>query len=363
MNPNSPIEYHLDILTLKDFVNQEIQLNKMTAADGETIFNCLKSVVLCAELKPFLTAPVGEKSDTYYEKYVRLESEQQLNTIPDFFSSNGDFYELNRHYYIHLEEISFEIFATLFAIKLQELESLNLSIKDFLDFQIFDNFSGDKESVANLCYYLLEVAGNFRLLPAISDKLKDWMQSNNLIIDNNNAHFDSANTVPEILENDSDHTNMTEEDTESTLPKEEPKDFKIEGNFSDDEINKFFSFLYLEKSCDNKPYLEEIQVIDIFKNGLTIPAIPTVNKYKLNIDPRFPKKIIDYAIHLFFTKHSHTFKGKAKFLKFFGSYIEDYKAALESDQKLTMLISNITGETSSKNKILWNKYLPERHHI
>ena len=362
MNDYKYIDYHLDILALKDFANSQIELNKMTKADGEIIFNCLKSVVFHAELKPFLYAPVGESIDSYYQKYVRLESEPSYNAIPDFFSSNGDFYELDRHYYVHTNEISFDIFSTLFALKLLELESLQLSIHDFLDFQVYDNFFGNKQSLASLCYNLLEVAGNFQLLPATSGKLMDWLQTNDLIINDNTALSNDFSTVTDLSENNDEIKSLKEEEIEESIIKAEHKDFKIEGNFNDEEINKYFSFLYLERSCDKKPFLEEAAVKEIFKNGLIVPANSPSIKYKLNIDPRFPRKIIDYSIHQFFYKHSITKRDKSNFLKFFGSYIEDYKAALVSEKNLKELTSNITGEKSPKGKIIWNNYLPERHH-
>lgn len=100
MNQNPYIDYHIDIKTLLDFANEQIESGKMTSDEGKIIFKCLKQVVLNAELKPFLEAP-KDLEDPYYNKYVRLESETLSKLIPDFFSSNGDFYDLQRPYFVN----------------------------------------------------------------------------------------------------------------------------------------------------------------------------------------------------------------------------------------------------------------------
>ena len=49
---------------------------------------------------------------------------------------------------------------------------------------------------------------------------------------------------------------------------------------------------------------------------------------------------------------------KAPFLKFFGSYFEQYSDALVSPRKLEMLASNITGIKTNRCKIDFEKYIP-----
>jgi hypothetical protein len=78
----------------------------------------------------------------------------------------------------------------------------------------------------------------------------------------------------------------------------------------------------------------------------------------LNIEPRFPKKIVDYAIHQFFNLNSITKRDMADYVKFFASYIEDYEKALISPEALKAVRSNITGERSPKDRIKWEEYIP-----
>ena len=137
---------------------------------------------------------------------------------------------------------------------------------------------------------------------------------------------------------------------------ETPGGTRISGVLSDKQIRRFFSFLYLETSSNGKPFITK-EVFDIvFKNGLTIPDVPLKNKYSINCSLGSPRNQIDYAIHLLMRIH----KGgkKAPYLKFFGSYFEQYSDALVSPRKLEMLASNITGVKSTRCKIDFDKYLP-----
>jgi hypothetical protein len=137
---------------------------------------------------------------------------------------------------------------------------------------------------------------------------------------------------------------------------ETPRGTRINGVLSDKQIRRFFSFLYLETSSNGKPFITK-EVFDIvFNNGLTIPDVPLKEKYKINCSLSSPRNQVDYAIHLLMRIH----KGgkKAPYLKFFGSYFEQYSDALVSLRKLEMLASNISGVKSPRCKIDFNKYLP-----
>ena len=137
---------------------------------------------------------------------------------------------------------------------------------------------------------------------------------------------------------------------------ETPGGTKINGVLSDAEIRRFFSFLYLETSSNGKPFISK-EVFDIvFTKGLVIPDSPLKEKYKINCSLSSPRNQVDYAIHLLMRIH----KGgkKAPYLKFFGSYFEQYSDALVSPRKLEMLASNISGVKSTRCKIDFDKYLP-----
>ena len=137
---------------------------------------------------------------------------------------------------------------------------------------------------------------------------------------------------------------------------ETPRGVRINGVMSDEEARRFFSFLYKETSSNGKPFISK-EVFDIvFRNGLVIPDVPLKEKYSINCSLGSPRNQIDYAIHLLMRIH----KGgkKAPYLKFFGSYFEQYSDALVSPRKLEMLASNISGIKSTRCKIDFDKYLP-----
>jgi hypothetical protein len=137
---------------------------------------------------------------------------------------------------------------------------------------------------------------------------------------------------------------------------ETPGGTRINGVLSDEDIRKLFSFLYLEPSSNGKPFISKEVFNIVFANGLVIPDMPLKKKYTINCSLSSPKNQIDYAIHLLMRIH----KGgkKAPYLKFFGSYFEQYSDALVSPRKLEMLASNISGVKSTRCKIDFDKYMP-----
>jgi hypothetical protein len=146
------------------------------------------------------------------------------------------------------------------------------------------------------------------------------------------------------------------EQEEGKVVAEMPRGLRINGVMSDEEVRRFFSFLYLEPSCNGKPFISK-EVFDIvFRNGLLIPNVPLKEKYTINCSLSSPRNQVDYAIHLLMRIH----KGgkKAPYLKFFGSYFIEYSDALVSPRKLEMLASNISGVKSPRCKIDFDKYLP-----
>lgn len=143
---------------------------------------------------------------------------------------------------------------------------------------------------------------------------------------------------------------------EGKVVAEMPRGVRINGVMSDEEVRRFFSFLYKKTSSNGKPFISK-EVFDIvFKNGLTIPEVPLPKKFSFNCSLGSPRNQIDYAIHLFMRKNLGG--KKAPYLKFFGSYFIEYSDALVSPRKLEMLASNISGVKSPRCKIDFDKYLP-----
>ena len=348
MNKTSLPEYHIELTELRNFVNNQIETGKLDTVRGMVVFKSLKDAVIGTGIKPFLSVPAKGESNSYYEKYYNLERHPEYATknIPEFFSNEKDFYDLDAILNIYKEKIKTESFKILFLLKLYQLESTGLSIEGFLDFQVHDNFYGDKENLNSFLYQFLANDGIFCLLPTTISSLENWISKEET--DEVNLKKTKEKSKGSIIKvSDNSVSNFKEE-------------VEIKGHFSIEEIRKYFSFLYEEKSANKKPFLEKEKVDEIFKNGLIIPSKPIEPKYQLNVTRKYPKTIIDYAIQDFWTKHSIKLKDKGLYLKFFGSYIENYQAAVESDEKLDLILSNFSGTKTGRNKVKWEKYLPER---
>jgi hypothetical protein len=181
-------------------------------------------------------------------------------------------------------------------------------------------------------------------------QLRQIIAENQLFSPNSAMFLTELNGLHKILRNE-----RSGQEERKVVP-EMPGGTRISGVLSDAEIRTFLSFLYKETSSNGKPFISK-EVFDIvFRNGLVIPDVPLKEKYSINCSLSSPRNQIDYAIHLLMRIH----KGgkKAPYLKFFGSYFEQYSDALVSPRKLEMLASNITGVKSTRCKIDFDKYLP-----
>jgi len=353
MNNNQEIDFHIELSTLKDFANKLIE-NKLVPINAGHIFSVLKQAVINSDVNPFLRKPVDLVKKGYYDKYVRLEEENMsYYAIPDFFSHEDDFYDMDRNLNFSRVYVNDDLFQELFSLKLLELDYSKINLLEFMNFQLYDNYNGKKEEFGYFLSRLLAKDSIFCLLPSINDKIQQWLKVNNI----------------SIILNDLDEELAHEKEDDITKPIidhwEEKKNQKIEGNMSIDEIKHFFSFLYKEKieksgNYDFQPILTKEEVDMIFSNGLVIPEKPLEKKVKLCIPPRFPKKIIDLAIFKLFDLNSLSHRDKKDYLLFFANYIEDYKNALNSKKALESLAKNITGDKSPRDKIIWDNYIPER---
>lgn len=353
------IDFHIEISSLLNFVNEQIDLDTPIPINKEETIDCLKRAVISSETKPFLLAKAEEDNGLYYEKYVRLEKEFQDKRIPDYFSYKGDFYDLDAKLNIIKSNTNDDVFKHLFLIKMLEINSAGFSFNDFFNFQMYDNFYGDKEGFA--CFLALLTGKNINpyLLPLIKEHITKW------VIDNGQTAVFSL--IENVEENNKtgEADDGSEKDAIHQMQKDEEfyaskRNVKLQGHFTDDEIRHYFSFLFLEKGADKQPFLSEGAVKQIFANGLFIPAEPLVDKFEFHRDPRIPKAIVDYAIHKLMIKNSYTSRDKNDYLIFMGSYIKNYEGVLESSNKLVSIGKNISGEKPSKCIINWNKYLPER---
>ena len=141
---SSPIDLHIELSSLRDFINDQIHSGNPYSFDGKELYEILKRVVIDSELKPFLTIPKDESDNNYYQKYLRQSQEGFEKLIPDFFEYEGEFYDLVRIQYVYKEFTRAEDFEKLFLIKLLELKTNECPIGEFLYFQQVDNFYGQK---------------------------------------------------------------------------------------------------------------------------------------------------------------------------------------------------------------------------
>ncbi len=351
MNHPQEIDYHIELSSLKHFANKLIE-NKVVPIDAQHIFSVLKQAVINSEVAPFLRKPITQESDGYYEKYLRLEEENKSNNmVPDFFIHESDFYDMDRYLNFSRAYVNDDHFQVLFGLKLIELDSSKANIKGFLYFQLYDNYNGNIEEYGYFLHRLMAKDSISYLLSSINDKIQQWIKVNKVSL----ALIDNEDDV-EIESLDNTENNMDDH-------WEDKKNKKIEGKMSIEEIKHFFSFLYKEQfekssNCEFKPILTKEEVDMIFSNGLVIPEKPLEKKVKLCTPPRFPKKVIDYAIYKFFDLNSYSHRDKKDYVLFFANYIEDYGSALNSKLALDSLAKNITGERSKSDKIKWNDYIP-----
>ncbi len=353
MNYPQEIEYHIELSSLKDFANKLIE-NKLVPIDSRHILSALKQAVINSEVAPFLRKPITQESNGYYEKYLKLEEENKSNNmVPDFFKHEDDFYDMDRNLNFSRAYVNDDHFQVLFGLKLIELDASKANIKEFIDFQLYDNYNGNKEEYGYFLHRLTAKDSNYYLLPSINEKIQQWIKVNKVSI----ALIDNEDDVE--MNSVDNATNLIVDHWEAK------KNKKIDGKMNNDEIKHFFSFLYKEQfekssNYEFKPILTKEEVDMIFSNGLVIPAKPLEKKVKLCIPPRFPKKVIDHAIYKFFEVNSYSYRDKKDYILFFSNYIEDYENALNSKIALESLAKNITGETSPKDKIKWEEYIPNK---
>lgn len=349
--PTLPTDLHLELSSLRNFVNDQINAGNPYGLDGKDFYEVLKRVVIDAEVKPFLTPPKSESEQNYYEKYRRQSREGFYKHIPDFFEYEGDFYDLDRVQYAHKDFTRAEDFEKLFMIKLLELKSINYPIGEFLSFQQFDSFYGQKESIDSFLYQLTEKDGNSDLLQDLCQILRDWIGSQNLETLMKSSIQTQDTEVDDTVVERFDAQDQWENEIEALRGK------RIKCKWSLDQIVHYFSFLFEEKSDNGEPYLKKEQVEQIFKNGFRIPEKPIEPLFKLNYSLRFPVKNVTYAIHYFYGAANERSHDKLAYILFFASFIEDYNRYFITKEDYKTF-SNNSYKAPSRNKIDWDKYRP-----
>ena len=347
-----PIDLHIELSSLRDFINGQIHSGNPYSFNGKELYDILKRVVIDSELKPFLTAPKDESEVNYYEKYQRLSQEKFDKFIPDFFEYEGEFYDLERIQYVYKEFTRPRDFEKLFLIKLLELKANEYPIGEFLYFQQVDNFYGQKDSIDGFLYQLTENDSNCRLLQELCKVLKDWIGSQSLkLLEQSSEESKVADESDSIIE----QVNSQEEWEKET---ESLKGRRIKCNWSMEQIQQYFSYLYKEKSEDGKPYVTKEQVDKMFENGFKIPDHPIDPLIKPNFSKRYPFKNITFGINQFYSRSRIKYTDKRAYFQFFSMHIDGYARFMTSPKVYENFSRNTSKALPSRTLIKWEQYLP-----
>lgn len=347
-----PIDLHLEISSLRNFINDQINLGNPFSFDAKDFYEILKRVVIDSEAKPFLTFPKDESENNYYEKYRRQSQEEFDKLIPDFFEHEGEFYDLERIQYVYKDFTRAEDFEKLFTIKLLGLKTNENPIGEFLSFQQFDNFYGQKDSIDSFLYQLTENDSNCRLLKDLCQFLRDWIDNQHLEILMLSPKKSYNLEVEESVIENVDSQEKWNHEIESL------KGTTINCKWNLDQIRHFFSFLYMEKSENGEPYLKKEQVDQILKNGLQIPDKPMELLFKPNCSKRYPFKNITFAINFFYSKSSKKFNDKRAYYLFFSMFIEGYSHNLISQKSYENFSRNTSKSLPGRTTLNLTQYLP-----
>lgn len=347
-----PIDLHLEVCNLKDFINDQIYSGNPYSFDGKEFYEILKRVVIDAEVKPFLTFPKDQNEQPYYDNYRNRSNEEFQQPIPDFFEYEGEFYDLERIQYVYKEFTRAQDFEKLFLIKILELKSSDYSIVEFLSFQKYDSFFGEKESIDSFLYQLTEKESNCHLLQDLCQILRDWIGITSLETLMKSSIENQEKVLDDTLIKKFDAQDQWENGIVALRGKQ------IKCKWSLDQIVHYFSFLYKEKSENGDPYLTKEQVDKIFENGFRIPDKPIAPLFKPNCNKRYPLKNITFAINEFYKKSHTNFKNKRAYFTFFASFIEGYTNYLISPEEYKTFSSNTSNSLASRTRINWNLYLP-----
>jgi hypothetical protein len=347
-----PIDLHLEIGSLRNFINDHIEQGNLLLFDGKNLYESLKRVVIGSEIRPFLTFPKDESENSYYDRYVRQSREPFDKLIPDFFEYQGEFYDLDKPQYVNNEFISSEDFERLFIIKLLELKTISYPIDQFLSFQQFDNFYGEKYSIDSFLYQLTENDGNRHHLQEVCQAIESWISIENLVkLKSTSIEDDSSELLNRIIQNSPPQITWMKQ-------LDNLKGKEIESKWNIDQIVYYFSFLYKEKSENGQSFLKKEEVDKIFEQGFRMPGCDIDPLFKLNLSERLTFSLMHFAIYQFNDKAGFRRIHKKQYLLFFASYIQDLSKYKYSKKFYESYSKNTYNSNSSLSSIDWSNYLP-----
>lgn len=338
------IDFHIELSSIIAYFNDQVLSGKQMPATAKQVYEYAIGAYAEISHKPFLVA--AQADDDYYQRYLQESVKEVEKTVPDFFEYQGDFYDLNETHYIRREDVGDEVFGLFFQLKLEEIQDSNKThLAKFYDFQLYDNFYGNKEEFDNFLKNLPATADNCWQLPEVSDGF------NSFISDAKKSTEDS----PSNKSLDDEIEQM--DDWEIYLSSR--RGYLIPSIWTDDEVKAFFSFLYRYKSAIGESLLSKEEFDTIFQHGLRIPAEPLLNKISLRNTPQIPKRLLDAGIHLFWNLNGRTAIPKSDLLLFFANHLKQYEDALLSKRNLNKVLSNIK-KYPDYPEFKFKRYMPSR---
>ena len=363
--------YLIDVAEIWREERKKYEQDLINKAYYDTLYEELASYFLNKNHVPFIDVELLSSDPGLKNYYNRYDSMLKAKKgLLDFFKYKGSFYDMEESCIIKRGEVANKDFKKLFAHKIMQFENdTNREFVSFLYYHFQLSFDRDLNVFNNFLSKILdEQEGIISLF--MKGKILWWIDFSDVVLfnigDNQVDIFSSSEKTIEdkniILGSDRDANlegSSNNEFFNSSSSNENPSlDFTlIEGSFTLDEIQSFFSFLYKTNSEVDGSFLKKEEVDQIFKNGIALPHQPLANQFKLNYTARFPKKIVDYFIYWFIIKYNN--KAKKDILIFFGHYLLDYNKALTAEG-LETLNKNITGEGTKRIKLNYNDYLPTR---
>ena len=338
----------------------------------ETLYSYIQIFFNHAKCEPvikFGDIDSGKISYDYYKNNLDRASSLKDAIANEMYIVRSDIYSLTTECIVRKNEFNTHGFEKLFALKLSQYHDGLSFLDEFLNFQLDRNF---ERNISDFKRFLNNILVQYDDLidKKINAKVIKWTEEAANIefsdLDKgapDSTQQDDLSSPAEQPESGSENTslNTNEENTQTEKSIKIPEDYiKINGKFSLEEIQFYFSFLYKEISEDDRPFLKKEDVMEIFKFGIAIPPKPMTKKYKLNCGAKYPKNIVEYCIYIFYLKYSFRNKEKKDVLRFFAYYFADFEYALTSPQKFQAWCNNVTGDEPKLIKFDINIYLPDK---
>ena len=326
MYTNNTPNYCNTSIDIYDIWSYEFNAMKET---GQTVIydKLLKHIepIIYSSSQPFLRSEETPNSSDL--KYITDYETRYQNRSTAYFRSEGDYYFYEQHIIVPLTEDRSEQFYYLFALKMRQYRDYLLGLDNFLYYQLKTNFKKDKTF---FMYFIKTILIDFSELlgDAYARKIDLWEQSFK------ESYYDKKQ--------DQDQDQDLYADAEGWK--------KIPIFSSDQQIMRYFSFLYQEKTDNGRPLLARADFEQLFRMGFSIPPFPLKHKLKLNLTPKYRKSILETTVFYCFNNFAQNQKNKLIFQKFLAYHFEDF-SQYQTDEELKKWGKNFCAGKLNKKDI------------